>query len=358
MGGMTKRVAIMGASGYSGEELVRLMLNHPHADLVAVTSRQSAGQTIAQVFPRFASHPKARAVRFSEPNVAALAAAADVVFLALPHGVAAEFAIPLLEAGRVVIDLSADFRLRSAETYREFYAHEHPAPALLSQAVYGLPEVYRAEIARARLVASPGCYPTSILLPLIPLLRAGLVRPGGIIADSMSGVSGAGRKAEVDYLFCECNESLRAYGVPKHRHLSEIEEQLSLAAGQPVVIQFTPHLVPVNRGIHSTLYVAPAASFHSAEEAADLGRRIAACYAEAYAHEPFVRVLEGKALPDTKNVVGTNFVELAWRLDPRTGRLVILSAEDNLVKGAAGQAVQSFNILSGFPETAGLLAHC
>lgn len=357
MAPMTKRVAIMGASGYSGEELVRLMLNHPHADLVAVTSRQSAGQTIAQVFPRFASHPRARAVRFSEPDVAALAAAADVVFLALPHGVAAEFAVPLLEAGRVVIDLSADFRLRSAATYREFYAHEHPAPALLSRAVYGLPEVYRREIAGARLVASPGCYPTSILLPLIPLLRAGLVRPGGIIADAMSGVTGAGRKAEVDYLFCECNESLRAYGVPKHRHLSEIEEQLSLAAAQPVVIQFTPHIVPVNRGIHTTLYVAPSASFHSTDEAADLDRRIAACYAEAYANEPFVRVLEGKALPDTKHVVGTNFLELAWRLDPRTGRLVLLSAEDNLVKGAAGQAVQSFNILSGVPETAGLLGH-
>jgi N-acetyl-gamma-glutamyl-phosphate reductase len=357
MAGMSKRVAIMGASGYSGEELVRLLLHHPHADLVAVTSRQSAGQSVAQVFPRFASDPKARALRFTEPDAAALARVADVVFLALPHGVAAEFAVPLLEAGRVVIDLSADFRLRNAATYQEFYAHAHPAPALLPGAVYGLPEVYRAEIARARLIASPGCYPTSILLPLIPLLRSGLVRPGGIIADSMSGVSGAGRKAEVDYLFCECNESLRAYGVPKHRHLSEIEEQLSFAAGQPVVIQFTPHLVPVHRGIHTTLYVAPAEAFHTAEAAADLGRRIADCYASAYANEPFVRVLEGKAMPDTKNVVGTNFLELAWRLDPRTGRLVILSAEDNLVKGASGQAVQSFNILSGFPETAGLLGH-
>lgn len=352
---MSKRVAIVGASGYSGEELVRLLLQHPHVDLVAVTSRQSAGQSLAQVFPRFASHPKARNLRFSEPDTAALARDAEIIFLALPHGVAAEFAIPLIAAGRTVIDLSADFRLRSAATYKEFYAHDHPAPHLLPSAVYGLPEVYREAIGRAQLIASPGCYPTSILLPLIPLLKAGIIRPGGIIADSLSGVTGAGRKAEVDYLFCECNESLRAYGVPKHRHLSEIEEQLSLAAGETVTIQFTPHLVPVNRGIHSTLYVAPVDHFRTPDETAALGHRISECYAAAYANEPFVRVLEGKALPDTKNVVGTNFLELAWRLDPRTGRLVILSAEDNLVKGASGQAVQSLNILCGFPETAGLI---
>jgi N-acetyl-gamma-glutamyl-phosphate reductase len=181
------------------------------------------------------------------------------------------------------------------------------------------------------------------------------VRSSGIIADSWSGVSGAGRKAEVDYLFCECNESLRAYGVPKHRHLSEIEEQMSLVAGQSVTIQFTPHLAPVNRGIHTTLYLAPTSAFSSADEAASLGKRIAQCYAEAYGNEPFVRVLEGKALPDTKNVVGTNFVELAWRLDPRTGRLVVMSAEDNLLKGASGQAVQSMNIILGLPETTGLV---
>lgn len=352
---MSKRVAIIGASGYSGEELVRLLLNHPLVELTAVTSRQSAGQAVSQVFPRFASHPRARSLRFTEPNAAELARVADIIFLALPHGVAAEFAVPLMEAGRTVIDLSADFRLRSAETYREFYAHEHPAPALLARAVYGLPEVHREAIRTARLVASPGCYPTSILLPVLPLLRAGLIRSGGIIADSLSGVTGAGRKAEVDYLFCECNESLRAYGVPKHRHLSEIEEQMSLAAGHPVTIQFTPHLVPVNRGIHTTLYLAPTTGFGTAEEMAALGARIAECYAEAYAGEPFVRVLEGKALPDTKNVVGTNFLELAWRLDPRTGRLIVMSAEDNLVKGASGQAVQSMNILCGFAETTGLL---
>ena len=343
----TKKVAIIGASGYSGEELVRLLLNHPHAELVAVTSRANAGQTLAQIFPKFASHPKSKTLRFTEPNAEVLAKQADIVFLALPHGVAAEFAIPLLKAGTVVIDLSADFRLRSAEIYKEFYAHDHPAPELLAKAVYGLPEIYREQIKKTLLVASPGCYPTSILLPTIPLLKAGLIKPAGIIADSMSGVTGAGRKAEVDYLFCECNESVRAYGVPKHRHLSEIEEQLSFAAGTKVVIQFTPHLIPVNRGIHTTLYLEPAGKT-SAE-------KISACYANAYANEPFVRLLEGKALPDTKNVVGTNVCEIAWRLDPRTGRLVVMSAEDNLTKGASGQAVQSMNILCGWPETAGLV---
>lgn len=351
---MTK-VAIVGASGYSGEELVRLLLNHPQAELVAVTSRQQAGQTVAQVFPKFASHPEARALRFVEPNAEVLAKQAAVVFLALPHGVAAEFAVPLLAGGARVVDLSADFRLKSAARYKEFYAHDHPAPELLAKSVYGLPEVHRAAIKGAMLIASPGCYPTSILLPTLPLLRAGLIKPQGIIADSMSGVSGAGRKAELDYLFVECNESVRPYGVPKHRHLSEIEEQLALAAGGPVTIQFTPHLVPVNRGILTTLYLAPAKHFTTAEEAAALGEQVAACYQAAYANEPFVRVLDGKALPDTKNVVGTNVLELAWRLDPRTGRLLVMSAEDNIVKGASGQAVQSFNIMCGYPETAGLI---
>jgi len=351
----TKKVAIVGASGYSGEVLVQLMLNHPHAELVAVTSRQNAGQTLAQVFPKFASHPKSKALRFVEPNAELLAQQADVVFLALPHGVAAEFAIPLLKAGCTVIDLSADFRLKSADIYQEFYAHEHPAPELLKKSVYGLPEVYRAEIKKAQLIASPGCYPTSILLPVIPLLKAGIIKTAGIIADSMSGVSGAGRKAEIDYLFCECNESVRPYGVPKHRHLSEIEEQLSFAAGTKVTIQFTPHLIPVNRGILTTLYLAPEKHFATAEEMGALAEKITATYQAAYANEPFVRLLEGKALPDTKNVVGTNVCEIAWRLDPRTGRLIVMSAEDNVVKGASGQAVQSLNILSGWPETAGLV---
>jgi len=351
----TKKVAIIGASGYSGEELVKLLIHHPHAELVAVTSRQYAGQTLAQVFPKFASHPTSKTLRFSEPNTELLAKQADVVFLALPHGVAAEYTVPLLNAGCVVIDLSADFRLKSAEIYKEFYAHDHPAPELLKKSVYGLPEVYRDEIKKSLLIASPGCYPTSILLPTIPLLKAGLVKPAGIIADSLSGVSGAGRKAELDYLFCECNESMRPYGVPKHRHLSEIEEQLSFAAGEKVTIQFTPHLIPVNRGILTTLYLASEKHFSSEAEMKSLGEKISACYTKAYGKEPFVRLLEGKALPDTKNVVGTNVCEIAWRLDPRTGRLVVMSAEDNLVKGASGQAVQSMNIVCGWTETAGLI---
>lgn len=345
----SKSVAIVGASGYSGEELVRLLLSHPYAELTAVTSRQYAGQSVAKVFPKFGNHPRARELHFTEPKAELLAKQAELVFLALPHGVAAEFARPLLQLGSRVIDLSADFRVKSPAVYQEFYAHEHPAPELLGQAVYGLPELYRSEIKAASLVASPGCYPTSILLPLVPLLRARLVQVQSIIADSLSGVSGAGRKAEPDYLFVECNESARPYGLPKHRHLSEIEQELSLAAGAPVIIQFTPHLIPINRGILTTLYLTPASP-----GAEDFEQRIAACYRQAYGQEPFVRLLEGKALPDTKNVVGTNVIEIAWRLDPRTGRLLVMSAEDNLVKGASGQAVQSMNLMCGWEETAGL----
>jgi len=349
------RVAIVGASGYSGEELVRLLLSHPHAELTAVTSRQYAGQNVAQVFPRFGHYPRAKALRFSEPRAELLAKEAQIIFLALPHGVAAEFARPLLQQGCQVIDLSADFRLKSAAVYQEFYGHEHPAPELLSQAVYGLPEIHRAKIKGASLVASPGCYPTSILLPVIPLIRAGVIKSTGIIGDSLSGVSGAGRKAETDYLFVECNESARPYGVPKHRHLSEIEQELSGAADGSVTIQFTPHLIPLNRGILTTLYLAPEKHFSDPQGMKDLAEKITNCYQSAYGREAFVRLLEGKALPDTKNVAGTNAIEIGWRLDPRTGRLIVLSAIDNLVKGASGQAVQSMNIICDWPETAGLI---
>lgn len=350
----TVRVGIVGASGYSGEELVRLVLGHPYTELTVVTSRQYAGQALSEVFPKFASHPKVAGVRFTEPKVEEMAGLAEVFFLALPHGVAAEFAVPLVRRGRRVIDLSADFRLRNAAVYEEFYGHPHPAPELLSTAVYGLPELYRETIRGASLVASPGCYPTSIILPLIPLLRKGLVSPEGIIADSLSGVSGAGRKAEIDYLFVECNESLRPYGVPKHRHLSEIEQELSFVAGKRVVVQFTPHLVPVNRGILTTLYLTPTAAVADGA-VAGLAAELERAYAEAYVREPFVRLLGPKRLPDTKNVVGTNFVEIAWRVDPRTGRVLVFSAEDNIVKGASGQALQSLNLMCGYPETTGLV---
>lgn len=348
------KTAIVGASGYSGEELVRLLLNHPHAELTAITSRQYAGQPLSRVFSKFANHPKARRLVFSEPAPDLIASEAEVAFLALPHGVASEIAVPLLERGCRVIDLSADFRLRLASTYAEFYGHEHPAPALLSQAVYGLPEVYRDEIRKAHLVASPGCYPTSIMLPLIPLLRTGLIEPKSIIANSLSGVSGAGRKAELDYLFVECNESVRPYGIPKHRHLSEIEQELSVAAGENVVIQFTPHLIPINRGILTTIYLEPVKN-GPGETPAHPAMRVAECLVQAYEHEPFVRLLTEKALPDTKNVAGTNMIEIGWRHDPRTGRIMIMSAIDNLVKGASGQAIQSFNLMNGYGETDGLL---
>jgi N-acetyl-gamma-glutamyl-phosphate reductase len=348
------KTAIVGASGYSGEELVRLLLRHPRAKLTAVTSRQHAGQPLASVFPRFANDPHAKSLRFTEPKPEALAKAANLVFLALPHGVAAEFAAPLLDMGCKVIDLSADFRLSNAALYQEFYSHNHPAPQLLSKAVYGLPEFHRAKIKGASLIAAPGCYPTSILLPLLPLLKAGMISSLGIIADCLSGVSGAGRKVELDYLFAECNESVRPYGIPKHRHLSEIEEQLSLAAGRPVIIQFSPHLIPVNRGILTTLYCTPAQRCDNEQQIAAFKDQVASCYQNAYSQEPFIRLLDGSALPDTKNVTGSNVIEIAWRMDPRTGRLLVFSALDNITKGASGQAVQCMNILCGFQETDGL----
>jgi N-acetyl-gamma-glutamyl-phosphate reductase len=342
--GEPTKVAVLGASGYTGEELVRLLLRHPHAELVAVSSRQYVGKTLAEVFPRTSSYSMAKASQFSEAAPEKIAALADIAFLALPHGVAVEFAGPLLQAGARVIDLSADFRIKDPAIYREFYGHEHADAGLLTDAVYGLPEIYGDKISTARLVACPGCYPTSILLPLVPLLRDKLIESGEIIANSLSGVSGAGRKAEVDYLFVECNESVRPYGVPKHRHLAEIEQELSIAAETAVMIQFTPHLIPVNRGILTTLCLTPA-NRHNVD----------AAFERAYENAPFVRLLGERTLPDTKNVVGTNVIEIGWRHDPRTGRLIVMSAEDNLVKGASGQAIQCFNLICGYDETAGLI---
>lgn len=345
--GTTAKVAVIGASGYSGEELVRLLSRHPQADLVALTSRQAAGQALSSVYPRFAGTRYADLKFVDSTTEAITASGAGFVFLALPHGVATEFARPLVAAGLRVLDLSADFRIKDPAIYEEFYGEKHHAPELAAMSVYGLPEVYREKIRTAQLVACPGCYPTSILLPLIPLLQRHLVKAGSIVVSSMSGVSGAGRNAKVDYLFVECNESVRAYSVPKHRHLSEIEQELTLAAGSEVRINFTPHLIPVNRGIHTTIYCAPESGIEP--------WHIENAYKETYGNETFVRLLSGTALPDIKNVTGTNFIDLAWRHDPRTGRLVLLSAEDNLVKGAAGQAVQALNVMCGWPESTGLL---
>lgn len=343
----TCNVAVIGASGYSGEELVRLLARHPRARLVAITSRQAAGQPMGRVFPRFAGTPGAELVFIPSEVDAVVASGAEVAFLALPHGVAHEFAGPLLAEGLRVIDLSADFRIKDSAVYEEFYGEAHHAPDLARESVYGLVEIYRERIAGARLVASPGCYPTSILIPLIPLLKDGLLDTSTLCVSSMSGVSGAGRNAKTEYLYAECNESVRAYGVPKHRHLAEIEQELSFAAGHGVRISFTPHLTPVTRGIFTTIYAA-------LEPGVD-GVAVSESLARAYRNAPFVRLLEAPLIPDTKNVTGTNFVDVAWRHDMRTGRLVILSAEDNLVKGAAGQAVQSLNILCGWPEEEGLL---
>ena len=345
---MTKtRVAVIGASGYTGEEVVRLLLAHPNVDLAAATSRQLAGKTIAEVFPRFAHHKTATSLRFSDSDPKQIAKDAGLVFLALPHGLAAEFAKPLLAAGARVVDLSADFRIKDADVYREFYGHEHPAPDLLGRSVYGLPEIYREQIRDAKLVACPGCYPTSILVPLRPLIRRKAIDRKTILVASMSGVTGAGRKAEIDYLFSECNESVRPYGVPKHRHLSEIEQELSILAGEKVVIQFTPHLVPINRGIVTTIYANIADNVVKMDPAL--------VFNGAYGTEPFVRLLGDTRLPDTKNVAGTNFIDIAWKIDKRTNRIVVMSAIDNVVKGASGQAVQCMNLMLGLPETAGLI---
>jgi N-acetyl-gamma-glutamyl-phosphate reductase len=343
----SEKIVVVGASGYSGEELVRLLIRHPHAELVALTSRQVAGQRLGAVFPRFAGMRYADLPFIASEVGAIVASGARVAFLALPHGVAHEFAGPLLDAGLRVIDLSADFRIKDVAVYADFYGEAHHAPALAARSVYGLVEHYREAIRGATLVASPGCYPTSILMPLLPLLREGLLETDSIHVTSLSGVSGAGRNAKVEYLYAECNESVRAYGVPKHRHLAEIEQELSLAAGETVRISFTPHLIPVTRGIHTTIYARPRAGV----DAAAVGK----AWEGAYVGSRFVRLLEGGQLPDIKNVAHTNFVDMAWRHDPRTGRVVLLSAEDNLVKGAAGQAVQSMNVLCGWPEESGLL---
>ena len=342
------KVAVLGASGYSGIELLRLLLRHPNAELVAVTSRTLAGKALSAEFPRFRGVGVADSLTFTNPDVAALkATGAEIAFLALPHGVSVEYAGPLLEAGLKVIDLSADFRLRSAALYKEFYAHEHKAPELLDEAVYALPEVRADDIKKARLIACPGCYPTSILLPLIPLLKADLLAEDALAVSSMSGASGAGRKESVPLLFCEVQNSVRSYSMPVHRHLSEIGQELEIAAGRAVKLTFVPHLMPTHSGICTTIF--------ATLKAGVTAEQVGAALHSAYDSEPFVRLLGANQSPDTKNVTGTNFVDIGWAYDARAERLILMSAEDNIGKGASGQAVQNMNLVCGFEATAGLL---
>ena len=340
------KVGIVGAAGYSGEVLVKLLLAHPHVQLAAVTSRTHAGKPLAAVIP--ALRGADRGLKFVDSDAAVLAAGdIDLFFLALPHGAAATYAKVLVAAGKRVIDLSADFRIADLATYQKYYG-EHHAPELLPSARFVLPELTPpAWKTEAKLVAAPGCYPTSILVPLLPLLKAGVVTREHIVVNACSGVSGAGKKAEEMYLFVERAESMKAYGLTKHRHLAEVEEQLSIHTGANTIIQFNPHLAPMRRGIATTITVpaAPGATIDS----------LYAAWRAAYADRPFVQILASGETPDTAHVVGTNRLDLAAVHDPRTGNFVITSAEDNLVKGASGQAVQIMNLWCGFPETAGLL---
>lgn len=337
------KAAIIGASGYSGEELLRILLKHPNAEVTCITSRQYAGQKIGEVFPRFAES----SLTFSAPTIDEIAASADVAFLALPHGVAAEFAVPLIEKGLKVIDISADFRLKSEAQYKKFYGADHPAPELMALSVYGAPERKRDQIKGAQLIACPGCYPTSITLPLHPLLKEGLIVAENIIISSMSGVTGAGRKVAVDYIFPECNESVRPYAPVGHRHTPEIEQELCESAGiDDITLNFIPHLIPVNRGIHSTI-IAKMKPGVSAEQ-------IEKCWNEYYSAEDFVRVLPMGKLADTKHVTFTNICEIAFACDSKTGNVILSSAIDNLTKGASGQAVQCMNIMFGLEEASGL----
>lgn len=342
------KVGIVGASGYSGEVLVKLLLSHPRVTLAAVTSRQHAGKPLSAVIPALRG-TAADALKFSGSDPAELAARTDIDlwFLALPHGAAADFAKVLLPTGRKVIDLSADFRVADLATYEKYYGHHH-APELLAQTRFVLPELTDpAWMKSIKLAAAPGCYPTSTLVLLAPLLKAGIVAREHIVVNSFSGVSGAGRKAEETYLYVERAESAKAYGLAKHRHLAEIEEQLSLAAGAKVVVQFNPHLAPMRRGIITTITV-PAAAGATVES-------LYAAWRAAYAGKPFVSILPSGETPDSAYVTGTNRVDISALHDARTGNFIITSAVDNLVKGASGQAVQIMNLWCGFPETSGLV---
>jgi N-acetyl-gamma-glutamyl-phosphate reductase len=335
------KVGILGASGYTGAELVRLLARHPAAEIALLTADRHAGKSMGEVFPHLARLPLPDLVSIDGANWAEL----DFVFCALPHATTQKVIAGLPESLKVC-DLSADFRLRDPATYAQWYGGEHQAPELQKQAVYGLTEFYRDEIAEARLVANPGCYTTTSELPLMPLLEAGLISDEGIIIDAKSGVSGAGRAEKQATLHTEVSEGINAYGIASHRHLPEIEQELSVAAGRPVTVTFTPHLMPMNRGILATIYV----SMSGGADAEDL--RIA--LATRYDPEPFVHVLPAGRSPATRDVRGSNHCLIGVFADRVPGRAIVLSATDNLVKGASGQAVQNMNVMCGLPETMGL----
>jgi N-acetyl-gamma-glutamyl-phosphate reductase len=339
------KVGIVGASGYSGEVLVKLLLGHPRVTLAAVTSRTHAGKPLSAVIPSVRGID--RGLKFVDSDAAALAASdIDLFFLALPHGAAATYAKAFVAAGKRVIDLSADFRIAELATYQKYYG-EHHAPELLASARFVLPELTPpAWKTEAKLVAAPGCYPTSILIPLVPLLRANIVTREHIVVNSYSGVSGAGRKVEETYLFVERAESTKAYGLVKHRHLAEVEEQLALFSGAKTIIQFNPHLAPMRRGIATTITV-PSIPGGTIEQ-------VYAAWRGAYGGKPFVTLLPSGETPDTAHTIGSNRIDISAVHDPRTNNFILTSAEDNLMKGASGQAVQIMNLWCGFDEACGL----
>jgi N-acetyl-gamma-glutamyl-phosphate reductase len=342
------KIGIVGGTGYTGVELLRLLAQHPQAQLVAITSRKEAGMAVADMFPSLRGSVS---LAYSDPASTDLARC-DAVFFATPNAVAMAQAAALLDSGVRVIDLSADFRLRDVAEWEKWYGTAHAAPGLVAQAVYGLPEVHRARIQTARLVANPGCYPTAVQLGLLPLVEAGMVDLDHIIADAKSGVSGAGRKPETPILFSEASDNFKAYGVSGHRHLPEIRQGLAGLAGRPVGLTFVPHLTPMIRGIHATLYAR--ITREAAASAGSDASFFQKLYQDRYAAEPFVDVLPAGSHPDTRSVRAANICRIAVHRPQGGDTLVVLSVIDNLVKGAAGQAVQNMNIMFGLPEATGL----
>jgi N-acetyl-gamma-glutamyl-phosphate reductase len=336
------RVAVIGGTGYTGLELVALLQQHPKVELTAVTSQSYAGQLVAEVFPALRGMCPLVCEKLDTER---LIQQVDFVFVALPHKMAMEVVAPLVRAGKQVVDLSADFRFRDSATYEQWY-QAHTAKSLLTKAVYGLPELHADDIRSARLVGNPGCYPTGVILAAAPLVAEKAVNLDSLIADCKSGVSGAGRTATLTTHFCEANEGFAAYKVAEHRHTPEIEQELSAVAGCAVKVVFTPHLAPMSRGILTTLYGRLSKRVTNEE--------ISGFYRKTYESSPFVRVLDEGQLPSTLHVRGTNYCDIGWRLEPRTGRIIVISAIDNLTRGASGQAICNMNLMLGLDQVTGL----